>query len=79
MTTKKPQRTTSTSERICPYCGDSYQPEACEYSEDCRGMICFQCGKAYMAYDSFEVTHYAVPIEETPESTDSPAPPDQSS
>jgi hypothetical protein len=55
--------TYSDEERICPYCGHSYQPESETHSEDAREEDCEKCGKTYMAYDSFSVMHYAVAIE----------------
>ena len=47
--------------RICPYCGYSYQVEAENYSEDVRVEECDECGKKFYAQDDFTVTHYAVP------------------
>lgn len=47
--------------RVCPYCGDSYQPEGEEYSEDTRVEECETCGKQYRAHDVFTVEHVAQP------------------
>jgi len=48
-------------EMICPYCGNKYQPEGEDYSEDCREEECEECGKTYHAHQSFSVTHHATP------------------
>ena len=47
--------------RICPYCGHEYQVEAEDYSEDEREEECDECGKQFVAYDSFSVSCYAKP------------------
>ena len=47
--------------RICPYCGHVYRVEAEDYDEDPRIEECEECGKKFMAYECFSVTHYAVP------------------
>jgi len=55
------ERTSNDAVRTCPYCGQSYQPEAGDFHDDSREEECGGCGKKYWAYDSFSVTHYAVP------------------
>ena len=49
------------AERKCPYCGYGYQPESEDYSEDCLDKECENCGMNYYLYDSFSVTHHAIP------------------
>jgi hypothetical protein len=55
------EETMDSTNRICPYCGSSYQVEPEDYSEDARTEECEECGKAYIAYDVFSVYHCAVP------------------
>ena len=55
------EQTCDDSNRECPYCGHSYQPESEDYSNDTREEECSECGKKYIAHDSFSVTHYATP------------------
>ena len=50
---------------ICPYCGSSYQPEAEEFDEQEREEECGKCGKTYLVYNEFSVTHYTRTAEET--------------
>jgi hypothetical protein len=57
----KYKKTAGDCNRICPYCGDSYQVEAEDYSEDMREEECNICGKKYHAYECFSVFHYANP------------------
>ena len=45
----------------CPYCGDKYQPEAEDYSEDERITQCSECNKFYHLHQSFSVTHQTRP------------------
>lgn len=47
--------------RICPYCGYNYQVESENYSNYVRIEECDECGKKFYSYDSFSVTHYAIP------------------
>jgi len=42
---------------ICPYCGNSYQPEAEDYDTDCRDEECDKCGKAFDVWQEFTVYH----------------------
>lgn len=52
---------TDKTDRVCPYCGYDYQVEGEDYSDDVRAEECEECGKKYFAYESFFVTHHAVP------------------
>ena len=45
----------------CPYCGESYQPECENFSEDVREEKCESCGMKYYAHESFSVDHHATP------------------
>lgn len=56
------EQTMNTAERVCPYCGDSYQPEAADYDDRDHEEECDGCGKTYIARDDFTVTHYAIPV-----------------
>ena len=47
--------------RICPYCGESYQVESEDYSEDPREEECDECGKKYYGYESFSIYCHAKP------------------
>ena len=47
--------------RICPYCGYSYQVESEDYSEDTREEECSECSKKFYSRENFSVTHYAIP------------------
>ena len=46
---------------ICPYCGDSYQVECEDYSEDLIEEECEECGKKYYSRQNFSVDHYSAP------------------
>ncbi len=48
---------------ICPYCKDSYQAEAADFSESEREETCFKCKRVYVLYDEFTVTHNTRPKE----------------
>ena len=43
---------------ICPYCGDEYQAEGEDYSEDEIEETCDNCGKEYIRWTEFSVTHH---------------------
>lgn len=49
------------TDSICPYCGDRYQVESEDYSEDRREVECDECGKKYWLEQSFTVTHQTSP------------------
>ena len=59
---KPPEATMSDTERVCPYCGDSYQPEGEDLDPGDREETCESCGETYIARDDFTVTHYAIPM-----------------
>lgn len=46
---------------ICPYCGNSYQRECEDYSEDERIEDCGKCGQKYYTRESFSVSHCTTP------------------
>ena len=50
---------------ICPYCGNK-AGDCWEWltSEDPSEHECYQCGKKYRAWASFDVTYYTEPTEE---------------
>lgn len=43
---------------ICPYCGNKYQAESEDFSENEREEECHKCGKTYLLHSEFYVTHY---------------------
>ena len=47
---------------ICPYCGDSYQAEAEDFSEDEREETCFTCKRVYILRDEATITHHTSTI-----------------
>lgn len=55
------EETMDSCNRICPYCGCSYQVESEDYSEDTREEECEECGKKYHSSDMFSVDHFARP------------------
>ena len=57
----KYEKTRSDKERTCPYCGAEIFVEADEYSEEDRTEECPDCGKKFIAYETFQVTHHAEP------------------
>jgi len=57
----KYEETVNGCNRICPYCGFSYQVEGEDYSENMREEKCDECGKKFYAQESFTVDHYATP------------------
>jgi len=46
---------------ICPYCKESYQPDGEDYSTDERIEECESCGKKYLAWQDFTVSHESNP------------------
>lgn len=58
----KPESQQDDCNVICPYCLHEYQAEAEDYSEDPRHEECEGCGKEYLLYQSFTVTHHTRPI-----------------
>jgi len=55
----KYEETVDSCNRICPYCGYSYQVE--DYSENPYEEECDGCGKKYYAYETFSVDSFAKP------------------
>lgn len=55
------EETSGLDERECPYCGESYQPETEDFSEDARVETCDSCGKKYHAVDSVSISYEAAP------------------
>jgi hypothetical protein len=53
--------TSDDQNRICPYCGYSYQPESEDHSPDRRVETCGGCDKRYYAEDEFSVEFKASP------------------
>ena len=43
---------------ICPHCGEAYQAEGEDFSENEREETCESCGGRYVLYDEFTVTHH---------------------
>ena len=46
------------NDSICPYCGDRYQVETEDYSEDMQEKTCDNCGKRYWLNQEFSVDHH---------------------
>lgn len=46
---------------ICPYCGDSYQVEDEDYSEEKWVDECQSCGKKYYIHQAFYVDNHSSP------------------
>lgn len=49
------------SDSICPYCEDSYQVEAEDYSENTQTIECDNCGNKYYLSQPFSVDHCTEP------------------
>lgn len=49
------------NDSICPYCGDRYQVESEDYSEDERVEECDNCGKKYFLCQIFSIDHHTRP------------------
>ena len=43
---------------ICPHCGDEYQAEAEDYSDSEVEEVCCNCGREYLRWTEFSVTHH---------------------
>lgn len=61
MTVQKYDDQYDNNNSICPYCGDEYQVEAEDYSEEPRAVQCQECMMMYYLRQNFEVTHIATP------------------
>ncbi len=46
---------------ICPYCRHENHVEAEDYDSNEREQECAECGRTYLQYDDFTVTHYTRP------------------
>lgn len=46
---------------ICPYCRNAYQAEASSYTEEIVEETCDECGKTYLRWDDFSITHRTRP------------------
>ena len=57
----KYEETWDVCNRICPYCGESYQVESEDYSEDTHEEECDDCGKKYYGHENFSVSCIAKP------------------
>jgi uncharacterized Zn-finger protein len=49
------------NDSICPYCGDKFQVEAEDYSEDDRIVDCDECGMKYRLNEEIYVEHITRP------------------
>jgi len=49
------------TDAICPYCGDKYQPEGEDFSEDQQEVECGECNQSYYLHQSFTVDHHTSP------------------
>jgi HD superfamily phosphohydrolase len=47
---------------ICPYCLHEYQAECEDFNENEREEECENCGKTYLLYQEFDVTHHTRPV-----------------
>lgn len=46
---------------VCPYCGEKFQPESEDYSENQSVEECSNCGTRYKLHQIFSVTHVTTP------------------
>ena len=46
---------------ICPYCGNKYQVEAEDFSEDPYEIECDECGKKYWLVQQISISHKTTP------------------
>lgn len=56
-----PEEQMDDNHAICPYCRHENHVEAEEYDSNEREQECAECGKTYLQYDDFTVTHYTRP------------------
>lgn len=47
---------------ICPYCRHEYQAECEDYTENEVEDECDECGKSFLRWTEFSVTHHTKPI-----------------
>jgi hypothetical protein len=65
MSTKpKPEGQSDSCDVICPYCDARYQAEAEDFNEKQRDEECQECGKTYILWQEFDVTHRTEPKQE---------------
>lgn len=57
----KVEERTDDNDSICPYCGESYQVEGEDYSEDSQEIECGECGKKYWLQTTFSISHTSTP------------------
>jgi len=43
---------------ICPHCKAKFHWDPCDYSEHETEEECFECGKTFIVWQEFTVTHY---------------------
>jgi len=58
----EPEEQWDSSYAICPYCLYKKYVESEDYNSDEREQECPECGKTYMQYEEFSVTHYTRPM-----------------
>ena len=46
---------------ICPYCGERYQVESEDFSEDPYEIECESCGKKYWLVQQISISHKTTP------------------
>lgn len=56
-----PEEQMDDNHAICPYCRHENHVEAEDYDSNEREQECAECGKTYLQYDDFTVTHYTRP------------------
>jgi DNA-directed RNA polymerase subunit RPC12/RpoP len=56
-----PEEQMDDNHAICPYCRHENHVEAEDYDSNERDQECAECGKTYLQYDDFTVTHYTRP------------------
>ena len=66
--TELPESQMDDNYAICPYCRQENYVAAEDYDSHEREELCAECGKTYLQYDDFTVTHYTRPI---PQKSDS--------
>lgn len=53
--------TINDNEVECPYCHNTYQPEASDYTEETHIEECEECGKKYYTHQIYSVYHKTQP------------------
>ena len=62
-----PEEQMDDNHAICPYCRHENHVEAEDYDSNEREQECAECGKTYLQYDDFTVTHYTRPCPQNKE------------